>query len=89
MPVLPLCGTTAMPRSAQVRKQGYAVSDGENAYGLRTLAAPVLGQDRSVIAGVSLTIDAGRMDIKTFEKSALPEIKRIAALLTNAAQMSG
>jgi IclR family transcriptional regulator, pca regulon regulatory protein len=78
-----------LARLEQVRKQGYAVSDGENAYGLRTLAAPVLGQDRSVIAGVSLTIDASRMDIKAFEKSALPEIKRIAALLTNAAQMSG
>jgi IclR family transcriptional regulator, pca regulon regulatory protein len=72
-----------------VRKQGYAVSDGENAYGLRTVAAPVFGPDKSIVAGISLTIDASRMDIKTFEKSALPEVLRIAKLLTNAAQMSG
>jgi hypothetical protein len=29
------------------------------------------------------------MDIKSFEKAALPEVLRVANLLTNAAQMSG
>jgi IclR family pca regulon transcriptional regulator len=78
-----------LTRLDQVRKQGYAVSDGENAYGLRTLAAPVFGPDKSIVAGISLTVDANRIDIKTFEKSALPEVLRVAKLLTNAAQMSG
>jgi IclR family transcriptional regulator, pca regulon regulatory protein len=76
-------------RLDQVRKQGYAISDGENAYGLRTVAAPVFGHDKSIVAGISLTIDASRMDIKSFEKAALPEVLRVAKLLTNAAQMSG
>lgn len=78
-----------LTRLDQVRKQGYAVSDGENAYGLRTVAAPVFGSNKSIIAGVSLTIDADRTAIKKFEKSALPEVLRVAKLLTNAAQMSG
>jgi IclR family transcriptional regulator, pca regulon regulatory protein len=78
-----------LTRLEQVRKQGYAVSDGENAYGLRTIAAPVFGPDKSILAGVSLTIDASRMDIKTFEKSGLPEVLRIAETLMNAARMSG
>ena len=77
-----------LTRLEQVRKQGYAVSDGENAYGLRTVAAPVFGSDKSIVAGVSLTVDAGRMDIKAFEKSALPQVLRVAQLLSNAAQMS-
>lgn len=78
-----------LARLDQVRKQGYAVSDGENAYGLRTLAAPVFGADKSIVAGISLTVDANRMDVKSFEKSALPEVLRVAKLLTNAARMSG
>lgn len=73
-----------LTRFEQVRKQGYAVSDGENAYGLRTLAAPVFGADNSVIAGVSLTIDADRMDIKAFKTTALPEVMRVAQMLTDA-----
>jgi IclR family transcriptional regulator, pca regulon regulatory protein len=82
-----LKGLTA--RLDQVRKQGYAISDGENAYGLRTVAAPVFGHDKSVVAGISLTIDASRMDIKSFEKAALPRVLGVAKLLTDAAQMSG
>ena len=80
---------TLLTRLDQVRKQGYAISDGENAYGLRTVAAPVFGSDKSIVAGVSLTVDANRTDIKAFEKSALPQVLRVAQLLSNAAQMSG
>ena len=49
-----------------VRARGYAVSDGENAYGLRTVAAPVMGADGLPLAGVSLTIPAGRQPIDGF-----------------------
>jgi IclR family pca regulon transcriptional regulator len=73
-----------LTRLDQVRKQGYAISDGENAYGLRTIAAPVFGDGDSVVAGVSLTIDANRMDIKVFRTKALPEMLRVAKTLTDA-----
>ncbi len=77
-----------LARLDDVRKQGYAVSDGENAYGLRTIAAPVFGSNNAVVGGVSLTIDADRMDIKTFRASALPEIMRVAKTLTEATRRS-
>ncbi|MDB5567748.1 MAG: transcriptional regulator, partial [Tardiphaga sp.] len=67
-----------LTRLDQVCKQGYAISDGENAYGLRTIAAPVFGAGNSVIAGISLTIDANRIDIKAFRTKALPEMLRVA-----------
>jgi len=78
-----------LTRLDQVRKQGYAISDGENAYGLRTIAAPVFGDGNSVVAGVSLTIDANRMDIKVFRAKALPEMLRIAKTLTDANRRGG
>ncbi|WP_227591765.1 IclR family transcriptional regulator C-terminal domain-containing protein, partial [Klebsiella aerogenes] len=34
-----------LERLRDVRQQGYAVSDGENAYGLRTVAAAILDGD--------------------------------------------
>ena len=64
-----------------VRQQGHAVSDGENAYGLRTLAAPIFGAQGSVIAGMSVTVDAARMDMAGFAGRALPQLKRAAALV--------
>jgi IclR family pca regulon transcriptional regulator len=52
-----------LERLRQVRSQGHAVSDGENAYGLRTVAVPVLDSGNVPVAGVSLTVDADRMSI--------------------------
>jgi IclR family pca regulon transcriptional regulator len=78
-----------LARLDQVRKQGFAVSDGENAYGLRTVAAPIFDKGKSVVAGISLTVDANRMDIKSFEKSGLPEVLKIARLLSETALKSG
>ncbi|MEH2469997.1 IclR family pca regulon transcriptional regulator [Nitrobacteraceae bacterium AZCC 2161] len=78
-----------LTRLEQVCKQGYAISDGENAYGLRTIAAPVFGAGNSVIAGISLTIDANRIDIKAFRTKALPEMLRVAKTLTDANRRGG
>jgi len=78
-----------LKRLRQVRAQGYAVSDGENAYGLRTVAAPVLGPNGTPLAGVSLTIDAGRMPLDEFVASAKPEVMHVAKELTDAVRHSG
>lgn len=72
-----------------VKRQGHAVSDGENAYGLRTLAAPIFGAQGSVIAGLSVTVDATRMDMAAFQDLALPQLKRAAALVQDLAVKSG
>ncbi len=77
-----------LERLAQVRRQGYAVSDGENSYGLRTVAAPLFSSDGSPCAGVSLTIAAERMSIDAFVERALPDTLRVARELTRAIELT-
>lgn len=69
-------------RLDEVRKRGYAVSDGENAYGLRTVAAPIFDIGGQPLAGLSLTVHASRMDACAFVDAAVPEVKRLAEELT-------
>jgi len=47
-------------RSASVREQGYALQDEELARGLRSIAAPVFGEDGEVVAAVNIAVSAGR-----------------------------
>jgi IclR family pca regulon transcriptional regulator len=77
-----------LARLAQVRAQGYAVSDGENAYGLRTIAAPILDGGGLPFAGISLTIDASRAPLDAFVASGLPRLQAVAAELTEAMRLS-
>ena len=77
-----------LARLAEVKTRGYAVSDGENAYGLRTVAAAIVDTDGSPIAGVSLTIHADRMDIDAFSARAIPEVLRVAKDLSRAIALS-
>jgi IclR family pca regulon transcriptional regulator len=77
-----------LERLRRVRAQGYAVSDGENAYGLRTVAAPVLDVAGAPVAGVSLTIDADRMPLDAFVEQARPDVLRVAGELTRAMRHS-
>ena len=77
-----------LERLAQVRRKGYAVSDGENSYGLRTVAAPLFSSDGSPCAGISLTIAAERMPIDAFVERALPHTLRVARELTRAIQLT-
>lgn len=77
-----------LERLVAVRAQGYALSDGENAYGLRTVAAPVLGPDGAPLAGVSLTIRGGRMPAAEFAALAAPRAQAVAAELADALRLS-
>ena len=77
-----------LARLAEVRAQGYAVADGENAYGLRTVAAPVLDGAGAPLAAVSLTIQAGRMSLDAFVARATPEVRRLAGELTDGVRLS-
>jgi IclR family pca regulon transcriptional regulator len=77
-----------LARLREVRAQGYAVSDGENAYGLRTVAAPVLDATGRPVAGVSFTIDAGRQPIDEFVASAAPQAVQVADALARAIRLS-
>jgi IclR family transcriptional regulator, pca regulon regulatory protein len=77
-----------LKRLDEVRTRGYAVSNGENAYGLRTVAAPIFDINCQPLAGLSLTIHASRMDVRSFVAIALPEVKRIASELTESVRFS-
>lgn len=72
-----------------VRKKGHAVSDGENAYGLRTLATPIFDAQGFVIGGLSITIDAMRMDLPAFRDQALPRLMQLTAQVQDLAMKSG
>ena len=78
-----------LTRLDQVKKKGHALSDGENAYGLRTLATPILDAQGSVIAGLSVTVDAMRMDMPTFRDQALPKLMRLTSTVQELAIKSG
>jgi IclR family pca regulon transcriptional regulator len=72
-----------------VKRKGHAVSDGENAYGLRTLATPVFDAQGFVIAGLSVTVDAMRMDMPTFRDEALPRLMQVTSQVQELAIKSG
>ena len=75
---------TLMDRLAAVRAQGYATADGENAYGLRTVAAPVLDGSGQVRAGISLTIRVERQELDAFVAATLPPLLRATSELAAA-----
>ena len=77
-----------LERLAAVRARGYAVSDGENAYGLRTIAAPVFGPDQVPVAGISLTVRNERADLAPFIEHALPPLLEVTQALSNAARLT-
>jgi IclR family transcriptional regulator, pca regulon regulatory protein len=75
-------------RLAEVRTRGYAISDGENAYGLVTVAAPVLDPRGAPCAGVSLTVGSSRMSSAEFTAVAAPQAQRLAAELSEGMRLS-
>lgn len=78
-----------LQRLREVRERGYAVSDGENAYGLRTVAVPVCDAAGTPVAGVSLTVDANRMSVEQLVATAAPKAQAIASELSRALRFSG
>ncbi len=77
-----------LARLDEVRARGYAVSDGENAYGLRTVAAPVLDAAGAPAAGVSLTIGGGRLALPDFIALTAPHVRALAEELGTGLRLS-
>ncbi len=73
-----------LQRCSEVRERGYAISDGENAYGLRTVAAAVFNSRRVPVAAVSLTVEATRMSVDELVETGAPHACRIAERLSKA-----
>ncbi|MFC3003067.1 IclR family transcriptional regulator [Falsiroseomonas tokyonensis] len=77
-----------LARLDEVRARGYAVSDGENAYGLRTVAAPVLDARGAPAAGVSLTIGSDRLPLAEFITLTAPHVRALAEELSTGLRLS-
>jgi IclR family pca regulon transcriptional regulator len=78
-----------LSRLDQVRARGYALSDQENVFGLRVLAAPVLGLDGAPVAALSVAGPASRMQLKEFEQQAWRPVLAAATQLSRALHSSG
>ncbi|TCZ63238.1 IclR family transcriptional regulator [Roseicella aquatilis] len=76
-----------LARLDAVQAQGYALSDGENAYGLVTVAVPVFDPRGAPCAGISLTV-GGRIPAAEFAARAVPAAQRVAAELAEAMRLS-
>nr|WP_236020464.1 IclR family transcriptional regulator [Sabulicella rubraurantiaca] len=77
-----------LTRLEEVRERGFALSEGENAYGLCTVAAPVFGDGGAPVAGVSLTIRGGRLPVSEFAAFAAPRACAVAEELGRAIRLS-
>ena len=73
---------------AAIREQGYAVDSEEMEEGVRCLAAPVFGPDGKILAAMSVSGPAGRLNEARLEEL-IPHIKRIAGEFSRNLQSSG
>ena len=68
-----------------VRDQGWAMQDEELAYGLRSVAAPIIGPDGRVLAGVNLAVQArdwsSQRIVRELRPAVLATCAEISALL--------
>ena len=63
----------------RVRRQGYAVNNEELAYGLRSIAAPVLQHDGSAAGAINLAVHSSMVSSETLGESFGPILMRAAA----------
>jgi IclR family pca regulon transcriptional regulator len=73
------------PIAAQVRAadtQGYAVTDQEYELGLRAIAVPVVGQDGSLVAAMSVSVVSARATVDRMIEAFLPALRERARLLS-------
>ena len=70
-----------------VRDQGWAMQDEELAYGLRSVAAPIIGPDGRVLAGVNLAVQArdwsSQRIVRELRPAVLATCAEISGLLTD------
>lgn len=67
---------------AVVREQGYALVDQELELGLRSIAVPIHGPSRQVVAAMNVGVQAGRVPASEMLETILPVIQEEAERLT-------
>jgi len=63
----------------RIRAQGYAIVDQELEVGLRSMAVPIVGAGRRVVAAMNVGVSAGRADRQTLQREFLPVLQHAAA----------
>ena len=58
----------------KVRQQGYAINDEEMAVGLRSVAAPVRGAARQVVAAINISVPSARVSRQELEMGLAPMV---------------
>ncbi|SHI55095.1 transcriptional regulator, IclR family [Dethiosulfatibacter aminovorans DSM 17477] len=51
-----------------IRQKGYALDDEEIEIGLRCVAVPIFSQGKEILAGISISVPTGRMNIERIEE---------------------
>ena len=69
---------------ARVREQGWALVDQELELGLRGIAAPIVGADGRVLAGLSVSATVARLDVAELLGRCLPPLVATAATISTA-----
>jgi IclR family transcriptional regulator, pca regulon regulatory protein len=63
----------------KIREQGFAINNEELAYGLRSIAAPVLAHDGSAAAGINLAVHSTMLTLSDLVARLSPMLLRTAA----------
>jgi IclR family pca regulon transcriptional regulator len=74
---------------AQVRAQGYALTDEELEEGLRSIAVPVHDGTGSVVAGINVAMHAARRSLRECVDDILPELRATAARIEEDLRVAG
>lgn len=65
----------------QIRERGYATDDGERIEGVRCVAAPVVGNDGTVLGAVSVSAPKGRLRNDEFSDELPRRVQRVANVI--------
>jgi len=63
----------------QVRKQGWAINQEELEEGVQSVAVPIFGSDKKVIAAINVSAHASRVSIERLTQEFLPRLQACAA----------
>ena len=67
---------------AEIRKRGWAMSDEQLSFGIRSIAAPVSDASGRTIAAVNVTVNAAETSIAVLKKDHLPLLLSTAESIT-------
>ncbi len=62
----------------KVRRQGYAINDGELAVGLRSVAAPLRDYRGKVVAAINISVPGARISRRALEEQLAPQVVNTA-----------